>query len=212
VATLICPNVLQVVPRGHDPDRNFANVLHFAVTRSPAGADFTLAQLMAIQVGLEPTWQVFYDSYAPNDTIFDGVDVVDINSATGQKVVATNRNHHATNGNAIGYNTSLLFSLPVALRYRGGHGRTYIGPLSINATVDGSTVVPGEYAAVQAAWNAMIGGFLAQMNTVGSGAFFGVLRGRKPPAVPHIVPLSGVAILSTQLASQRRRLRRVAHH
>lgn len=214
------PNVLRVVTEGFvdtsAADTLWANVIHFQYGgTAPSNAGCT-----AIAGNIASAWATNMAPECPSPTTLQAVTVTDLTSPTsgaGEALVI----HAGTRGDdSIPANAAVLISYPSALRYKGGHPRTYLYVLG-NADLQGATNwSTAATAEVQTHWRA----FLTACLSAGTGGttlsgFCSVrYRGKFLPngGPPHYylttplvnpIPISS-AIAQQQMASQRGRIER----
>lgn len=111
-------------------------------------------------------------------------------------------------------NTSVLGQWLDSVHYRGGHPRTYLPGLPAADTTDGVNLTAGSKAAWQAGWQAFLAAFNGQ--AWGSISFTGwraahYRRNNAPLGTPFSSSVTTLGV-ATELATQRRRLRKAAHH
>lgn len=214
------PNVLRVVLEGFvdtsAANTLWANVLHFQYGGTPP-SNATCAS-MANSWAL--VWNNRMAPECPSPTTLQVVTVTDLSSTaagSGEALVV----HPGTRGDdSIPANAAVLISYPSAIRYKGGHPRTYLYVLG-NADLNGATHWNSTATAeVQTHWQ----GFLTDSLTVGTAGttisgFCSVrYRGKflpnsgpphfylNTPIVNPILPSQATA--RTQMASQRGRIER----
>lgn len=214
------PNVLRIVLQGFvdtsAANTLWANVLHFQYGGTPPSN----ATCAAIAQNAAFSWNNAVASLCPSPTTLQVVTVTDLSSTTsgeGEALVL----HAGTRGDdSIPANASVLISYPSAIRYKGGHPRTYLYVLG-NADLQGATNWnTAATAEVQTKWRT----FLQQMlgnGTAGTqiSGFCSVrYRGKFLPngGPPHFyldtpivnpIPFAS-AIAQQQMASQRGRIER----
>jgi hypothetical protein len=213
------PSVLKIVLKGFIDNllkEVWANVLHFRYSGSaPDNASCAaLANLVANR------WSSFMAPACPSPTSLASVQVTDLTSDTsgqGEQLVST----HGTRGDdSIAANGAVLISYPSALRYKGGHPRTYLyvlGNADFNGAMEWTTAATAE---VQGDWQAFLNAVQTLSNAGTSmGNFCSVryhgkfLPNGGPPHYYLDTPLVNIintaeAIAHTQIASQRRRIGR----
>jgi hypothetical protein len=177
----------------------------------------TVPQLENIQSLAESLYLSAWVPIGASTAKFHGCIVADYGSPFGLSIPASlTAGVNGSGGPALPNNVAVLCSLKIPGRYRGGHGRMYFPAIgSSSETVDGDHITTAAAAIVSGVLNAAAGGAPTQLQDgpVAPPANFLsqiVLRGRRTlaPAVPIITEI----VVQTLLASQRRRLRKAAHH
>lgn len=214
------PGVLRVVLEGFvdtsSADTLWANVLHFQYS----GTQPSNATCVTIGTNVASLWGLDVASLCPSPTTLQVVTVTDLSSTTageGEALVL----HPGTRGDdSIPANAAVLISYPSALRYKGGHPRTYLYVLG-NADLQGATNwSTAATAEVQSKWQ----GFLKDCTTITSGGTaltnFCTIRYRGkflpnagPPHYYLNTPLvntvpQNTAVARQRMASQRGRIER----
>jgi len=214
------PNVLRVVLEGFvdtsSADTLWANVLHFQY----GGTAPSNAACVVIATNIANTWNTNVASLCPSPTTLQSVTVTDLSSTTageGEALVL----HAGTRGDdSIPANAAVLISYPSAIRYKGGHPRSYLYVLG-NADLSGATNwSTAGTAEVQTKWQAFLTGCLSAgtAGTTISGFCSVRYRGKflpnaGPPhyylTTPIVNPIAASqAHANQQIASQRGRIER----
>jgi hypothetical protein len=197
-------------------DTLWANVLHFTY----GGTQPSNATCVAIATNIAGGWSTQVASLCPSPTTLQVVTVTDLSSSSageGEALVL----HPGTRGDdSIPANAAVLISYPSAVRYKGGHPRSYLYVLG-NADLKGATEWSDlAYIEVQNKWQ----NFLGQCTLAGTAGttisgFCSIrYRGKFMPnsGPPHFylttpivnpIPISG-AKAQQRIASQRGRIER----
>lgn len=178
----------------------------------------TLAQAEAIQAAFDTAWATMWSQSGASAVSYSGSILTDWSSNTGieNDSVGTFSAIAGTQSGAAPSQVAALISLTVALRFKGGHGRVYlpnVGTGALSGNMDLSTgvvtLLNEKYLLLANAMNAL--------STGNGGPFVQQLfrhRNADYPTVPTPVP-TAVPIITANanslLATQRRRLRKVAH-
>lgn len=215
------PNTLRVTLEGFvdnsSADTLWVNVLHFTY----GGSAPSNATCGGISLAIANAWSANVASLCPSPTTLQAVTCTDLTSSSsgaGEALVL----HPGTRGDdSIPANAAVLISYPSAIRYKGGHPRTYLYVLG-NADLQGATNwSTAATAEVQAHWAS----FLAQCLGAASGSATSIssfcsvrYRGKflangGPPHYyltnPLVNPIaSNAGIARQQMASQRGRIER----
>jgi hypothetical protein len=185
------------------------NLLWF-VQRAPT----TLSQagMNAIATAFDSLWSVMWNICAPGSASYIGSVATDYSTAFGA-VGDTRGTYSPMNGTkstAAPNNVAILISLHVAERWRGGHARIYLPYVAIDAlAADHNFLSSTQAANVSTKYGLIEPGMNAI--SVGGGLSQRVYRDRTNASTAHLMPVSSYTV-QTELASQRRRLRKAPHH
>lgn len=213
------PNVLKVYLQGFidtSQQEIWGNVLHFQYSGTPPSnaTCATLGTLIASQ------WATHMAPACPSPTSLQVVQVTDLTSTTAGEGEALVLHPGSRGDDSIPANAALLISYPSALRYKGGHPRTYLYVLG-NADLSGAmSWSPAATTEVQGDWQAFLTGCVGL--TSGGMTISGFcsvrykgkfLPNSGPPHfylnTPLINPIPpGQAAAHAQIASQRGRINR----
>jgi hypothetical protein len=185
------------------------NLLWF-VQRAPT--TLTVANMTTIANTFDPLWAAMWNIIAPGAASYIGCVATDYSTAFGATwdTRGTYTPNTGTKSVALPNSVSALISLHVAERWRGGHARIYLpyvaeDVLAADANFLTSTQannVSTKYALIEPGMNGIaIGGGLSQR----------VYRQRTDAVHAHLMPIQSYTV-NTELATQRRRMRKVAHH
>lgn len=205
-AQLPVPGVVRVSITGTASGVNIANVFHWQATDG-GGAAFDVAGCQTLANGFG---SAFDTSFAPKlGTVYvPGVTTaLDLTNDLG--VAATRANTGAGIGTAhtCPQSAALCVTWRISRHYRGGHPRTYFGPLPDSAitnptTLDSSTVTSWQSAALA---------FMGLVNALTPGGRHGHLvcvhrwRSKAQLVPPQTTPIDTAAV-DNRIDSQRRRL------
>lgn len=214
------PQTLRVVLEGFvdtsSADTLWANILHFTYGGTPPSN----ATCQVIGATIANLWNSNVASLCPSPTTLQVVTVTDLSSTAageGEALVL----HPGTRGDdSIPANAAVLISYPSAVRYKGGHPRSYLYVLG-NADLQGATNwSTAATAEVQTHWNQFLSQCASQTVSGTTISSFCSIRYRgkflpnggpphfylNTPIVNPIPANSGVA--RQQMASQRGRIER----
>jgi hypothetical protein len=213
------PNVLKVVLQGFVDSSStevWANVLHFQYSGT-APTNTVCAGLGGL---ISNQWATHVASLCPSPTSLQVVSVTDLTSLTAGEGEALVLDAGTRGDDSIPANAAVLISYPSALRYKGGHPRTYLLALG-NADLSGawhwSSAATAE---VQAHWQAFLTACIGitDAGTTLSGFCSIRYRGKflpnsGPPhyylTTPLINPIApATATAQAEIASQRGRVGR----
>ena len=139
----------------------------------------------------------------------DQVEVADFTSATGQESIYVSGNSGAQGGTSPAQ-ICALWQWAVNERFRGGHPRTYIPGVPVSAMSDDRTIETSELNLLNTAQNDL----QAVIETLAFGAgpvSLACLRKRRVAGDAYLLNMAPAGTSPT-LATQRRRVRKVAHH
>lgn len=178
--------------------------------KATSNGPFTLSQLQALQAVLDPAWGDVWACIGATGRSMTGSVITDWTSSSGlqSNSVGTFVGQPGSEGAEVPANVAALISWQIAERYRGGHGRVYLPSLGASVIFNDNFLVASAITAL----TTQMGNFTLATSTypgpVGP-LSIGVLRARGKATqnfqIVHSFEANG------QLASQRRRLRRVAH-
>jgi hypothetical protein len=211
------PNVLKVFIEGKTDNtdlQKWGNVLHFEYSGS-APTNTTCA---AIAAAIEAAWAAHVASLCPSPTTLTSVTVTDLTSTTAGEGQWLGTAAGTRGDDSIPANAAVLVSYPSALRYKGGHPRTYLYALgNADLTGAGQWTPLGE---VDSHWQAFLTACLAagSSGTVISQFCSVRYKGKFLPngGPPHfyldtplvnVIPI-GSAVAQAEIASQKRRVGR----
>jgi hypothetical protein len=190
---------------------------HLCVTwwqAGSSGSPISLASLQQIQTAVNTPFNTTYLAYLSNNWKYTGCIVTDYQSNTGLQ--ATNSSFTPVTGtDSAGMcpaQSAVLISLYTRDRYRGGHGRIY-WPGSTAERLNNSdfwgVAITGEITTIWNAIGSALGGIAAPLGPVTQV----VLRNRRltKPGGAYMDAAYAFQVQS-KMATQRRRLRKAAHH
>jgi hypothetical protein len=182
------------------------NVLWF--TGGEAGG-YTTGQLQAIQAVFDQYWADLWKLPATSVYTYKSSIVTDWTSDTGPQIPVNSAvSTIGTQSGVCGANVAVLISLQLALRYRGGHPRIYLPGIGSEALQDSRTLDSTLVGEMVTAYNTFQDEMAAISSAEGGPCYLVAYRYRNTEGKAEIVPLAD-AVIQSELASQRRRLRRV---
>lgn len=208
------PGLLQVRPHynvsdvsGHTPQ----NVLWFVSANVSTPA---LGNLNTICNFVDQYWTAVCCPVMASANHYTGSIVTDFSSNTGLAYSSVG-NITPIAGSLTGGSQSaqvcMLISYQIGVRWKGGHPRTYLPYIAESVTqgISGDEVVPTFITQMNTAMNT----FISQMKATGvlGGQTLSIYRHKQNPALAQTYPVVTFSV-STQTATQRRRVRRVPHH
>lgn len=210
------PGLLQIRPQyTREGASNPENILFWSGT---FGTPLTVAQLTAIAAVFDPAWANMWKQAGAASTNYSGSILTDWSSNTGLEYTSVGvfGAVAGTAGTAAPANAAALISWSVPIRFRGGHGRSYLPDIGDTALASATALV----SATVTTMNADLQTLITNMHGISSGnggPFVPVIYKHRnanyptnPLPVPTVVAVSS-EVVNTNLASQRRRLRRAAH-
>jgi hypothetical protein len=211
--TVFQPKLLQVRPQytlDADTGRFPENVLWF---ESLSNGTPTLAQLLTMAAVFDSGWANVWKQFGPSDKHYTGSVWTDWSSDSGLSNSSVGIFAPVAGLNSVAsqsFQVAVLISLSNGQRFKGGHFRIYLPYIASNLGVAGNedTLLPGPIGTGSTAFAAL------NSITTGSGVFGGqtqvLYRFRNDPARASIYQIASFQI-SPRFATQRRRLRHVAH-
>lgn len=213
-ANVYKPGLVQVRPiytasdvSGHTPQ----NILWF---QSATATTPTIANLQSMANTFDPLWGNVFVAYAAQNNSYRGSIVTDWSSNAGLQyssvgVYAGKPGTLSTTAQSA--QVAILISYQIGVRYKGGHPRTYLPCVSVSATQgsSGDEVTTSVQTNLVTAMNAMISGMKGNATLGGQTQM--IYRHRNNAALATLYQFATFSV-SAQTATQRRRVRRVAHH
>jgi hypothetical protein len=182
-------------------------------------APLTIANLTTIQNQFDSHWTDFTSLGSAEDQYIGSI-VTDWGSDTGLE--KNKVGYTPVNGTGVmptGAQVAFLISLQVASRFKGGHGRIYIPTLDMSHVEGKSALMSAAITSATTIINNVATAMAASITP--NGAYVQQVFRQKTQVVPHTIPptyrvafLQPVVnyLVQPQLATQRRRLRKAAHH
>lgn len=208
MAAIYKVGVVTIIPKMDIGQPNpMANVINYQT----AAVGLTVAQLTAIQTAFDTAWAAWWRPLSPNTNRYMGCWVIDMGSASGNQV--TNSAYTPLLGTGAGASWGdqqcALISLKTQNRYRGGHGRVYIGGLNVaQMSSDGHQLATAAQTAITTGWNntnaAMIG-----VSGAAGGPLNLIVWHKHWAAAPNTTEIVVTSTVQNVLATQRRRQRKV---
>lgn len=204
------PDVIKVVLKGRKSAKAWANVLHYVYSGAPP----SLSDVTAVASDVAGFWNTFMKPRATADAQLEGVEVTDLASPMGSQVDHIITPIVGTNGeDPLPNNVAFLSDYPVALRYRGGHPRTYwLGGGDGDLFSAGSSWILWNPAFVVAMGTSIQG----MLNSLPGATYGGTVIGDQCAVryngggarlvTPIVLPLTSFSV-EVNVASQRRRSR-----
>lgn len=202
------PNVLKVEFEGTVGPFNFAIILHAGWS----GTTPTAAALNALAADIVAGWTTGMKPLLAASTILGSVVLTDLSSASGAQGINTvNQAGTGTGGSATG-NACVLVTYPSALRYRGGHPRSYLPPPLTGILADDAHITNAGATAWATGWGDVLTtlyGSTSGGTTLSGQCAVSYVTAKTERTTPVVMAIaSGSASVKTQLASQRRRIGR----
>lgn len=152
------PNVLKVFIEGNTDTTDtekWGNVLHFEYS----GTAPSNATCATIAGNIITAWAGHVASLCPSPTTLKSVTVTDLTSPTAGEGVGLTTTSGTRGDDSIPANAAVLISYPSALRYKGGHPRTYLYVLGNSDLTGAGQWTP--LAEVDSHWQAFLTAVLA---------------------------------------------------
>jgi hypothetical protein len=177
-------------------------------------SNLTLSQIQAVQSAFDTAWANLWKPQSFDTSEYLGNILTDWSSNTGLQndTVTIFTPVHGTGGTApAGAQVCILQSLSTGIRYRGGHPRTYFPGVSADILIDPSHIQTSNATTMVTAYNA-VNTALQGVSSGNGGPFnFVIYLHKSNSTLAHVYPIAEYAF-DTQLATQRRRLRKVTRH
>lgn len=197
-------NVLKIEFTGSFSTARWANVMHakwFGTT--PSDADLsTLAGMLATQYDTD------FGALLADDNVLEQVVVTDLTNTSAGRGSWTGTLAGADTGDILPASAAMVISWKIARRYRGGHPRTYLSGLTVNARQNAKLLTSAKFAALLAAGPA----FRTAVNAMTTGPITSLSLGQvsyylngAPRVTPLFDPFTGSGA-DNRIDSQRRRL------
>jgi hypothetical protein len=186
------------------------NVLYWEGSSS----GYTIPMLQAAQAAFDGAWYFNWVPLAGNTSQYLGSVVTDMGSTTGLKVDNSLYTPHTgtAGGTDFADNTCYLISLKEGLHYKGGHSRIYIpGVNSAWTNPDGNTINATAIGHLNTLWTQTVTAMAGVSGALG-GPYNAVVWHKKLHFAPNTVQVVTQGVAQARLATQRRRLRKAAHH
>lgn len=202
------PYLIQIRPQYIDAgDNTPENILWFI---GSVHTGYTSDQLYAIQGAFDEGWGPVWKCVGATGTYYNSCVVTDWTSNAGLEIPLNHANaQEGTEDAPMGVNTAALISKEIGLRWRGGHPRTYLPSLAYNVTANGATLQGAVVTALVTAYTAFLGTMGSVTTDNGGPIIEQVYRNRNSETEAHLYNIEAY-IVQAELASQRRRLRRVS--
>lgn len=208
------PKLLQIRPQydtNTDNNDHPENVLWFESTT--AGTP-TMTNLTNISTRFDSAWSTFWQQWGSGQKHYTGCVVTDWSSNTGlqfNSVGTFTPDAGAIGGATLPASCAVLLSYSNGQRFKGGHFRTYLPWVSsgILDTVDKNKIAAGSINAIGTGFAAMFASMQADSEL--GGQTMKLYRHRNDPVRAALYDVVNYTV-QPLIATQRRRLRRVAHH
>jgi hypothetical protein len=207
------PSLIQIRPQYDQSDADLDNIENVTWWLGTFAVPLSEAQLIAIAGVFDNSWKNVWLAFGATSRHYKGSIVTDWSSNTGLQYssVGTFAPVVGTEGAALPVQACALISLAIGERYRGGHGRVYLPALGNSTLESDYQLEPSVSSALLTAY-ANMQTAMAGISSADGGAFVqSVYRYRNDPATASV---HGVVAFTVQqkIATQRRRLRKAAHH
>lgn len=208
------PRLVQIRPQYVSEDRDVAeNVLWWIGTFTSALTNDQAAATLAV---FDPLWGALFEAYGDGFNAYEGSIITDWSSDTGIEYTSVGVFTPVNGGfgSVIGANTAALLSWSTALRFRGGHARSYLPYVGQDAIGSTTELDEGRVTGMNTAIVNLINGMEEIPGGFGGGYFPVMYKYRNaplvdPPKPPVLVTITD-GFANPILASQRRRLRKVS--
>jgi hypothetical protein len=205
------PGLLQIRPQYTDADASTHENVTWWLGATPAAFPLDAGQLTTIQAAFDTAWETMWGEIGADATHYIGSVVTDWSSAFGLTVDNTGYTPVAgTHGQESGSQVSALLSLTGARRYKGGHGRTYLPCVGVDVMASGTSLGASPVVSLNSA-AVDLQTAMAGIATIDGGAYAWNVYHQKPHIPPPFLEPIVAVVANVRIATQRRRLRKVAH-
>jgi hypothetical protein len=200
------PGVARVVCRGTSNGQPVVNVFHVQ-NGSVTGATYSAAGIAALTTAFATAYQANFLTRVNSSYSGDDVTATDLSSPTGRTSVATLSVAGSGGAGTIPQSAAACVTWKIDRHYRGGHPRTYIGPLAATALENSISLAAAFVTSLQTSAT----NFLTAVNAITADGLSQVLVcvhrevAKAPLAVPLVDPITGSAV-DSRIDSMRRRL------
>lgn len=184
-----------------------ANINNIVYWNNGVGTPWTQAQITAVTNQMSNSMTARFTGNLSNQVTMVGVKSVDLTNATGVVAAAANGGTGTKFGTPAPSSAALVISWPLALHYRGGRPRTYVGGLASGDQSTANTWNPVVVTAWINAWNGLVADVISAAGVPAALTHCSVAyrRNNVRLAVPIVTGL-GVGVSDGGIDSQRRRL------
>jgi hypothetical protein len=205
------PGLVQIRPQYNDGGIDTAENVLWA--EGSFSSPLTLTQLTNIAAPFDSYWPAMWKVNAFDSSHYLGCIVTDWSSNTGLQysTVGILTPVAGTGGTSpAGAQVAILMSLSDGTRYKGGHARIYIPAIAGNIMLTPSTLQASTVATLNTNYNAANTAMQGISGANGGPFNFMIYRFKTNAVKAAVVPIHAYGA-SITLATQRRRLRKVAH-
>lgn len=142
VAQLPVPGVARVTVKGTAGGIPIQNVFHVQKTSTP-GVPFTDAMLDAIATQMGTTWDNYVAGSLNTSYVAGSTEAIDLGQDISHVGNRPNTGNGISSGSHVPQSACCVISWKITRHYKGGHPRTYIGPLGDNAITSQTSLAPG---------------------------------------------------------------------
>ena len=201
----LVPFVARMVVSGAADGVSIVNIFH--VKGTAAGGAFTQGELDNLTNAFAGSFKTRFQSMFANAYAFQNVVATDLSTTFGVVSTATMTGNGSAGVTSAPNNVCIGLSWKIARHYRGGHPRTYIGPIATAQVGTGTTILAAAVTNAKAAGAGLISDVVA---IAGSGAPAQLVAVHRisagailqPPLVDTITAVG----VDSRIDSQRKRL------
>ena len=201
----LVPFVARMVVSGAADGVSIVNIFH--VKGTAAGGAFTQGELDNLTNAFASSFKTRFQSMFANAYAFQNVVATDLSTTFGVVSTATMTGNGSAGVTSAPNNVCIGLSWKIARHYRGGHPRTYIGPIATAQVGTGTTILAAAVTNAKAAGAGLISDVVAiagsgapaqlvAVHRISAGAIL------KPPLVDTITAVG----VDSRIDSQRKRL------
>jgi len=187
---------------------SWVNVFYLQLTHTSA---VTVNDLQTIADGISTAWAAHSGSF-DTECVLTGVDVTFIPTSGTELRYVGSYSHAGTSTVTALKDVSANFVVDYVISdyYRGGHPRSYLSGVPVDATTDGANLTSAYQSGIVTNWNAIRNAINALTSTNITGTQMGTVRfssGHSWLTPPRFVPFTSVKIGKRgKIGSQRRRI------
>ena len=201
------PGVVRTAVEGTIAGSPFANIFHWLMDTT---SGITNAQATTIANSVYSHYATMISGLMGTDIIATACFATDLTSSSGGVGSAAGSSAGGNLPGGIPASTSVLVKHIISRRYRGGHPRTYLPPMSHVSLLDEKNWSGSSTANMQSAWDTFVSGVLGTSvsgNTIDAHVNVSYHSGHALRPTPVIDNISG-SVVEQPYATQRRRLGR----
>jgi hypothetical protein len=205
------PQLLQVRPQFTDEVGRVHECVLWYIGATESEWPLSDSQLETIQSAFDGSFiSNIWGSYGASAANYVGAAVADWSSSSGLERPAGHSPESGGNGNELPAQVAILTSWHSPTRYKGGHGRTYLPCIGVEVQQDASHIMTGTASDLSGGWTELETTMVDIATTAGGGFTQVIFHQRPKVGAPFVSEIPSWTV-NTLMATQRRRIRKVAH-